>query len=110
MTIPLLTTGDDFILPLVLKKNALPFAIALGADVQARLVSPDHTQLLCDPVPQVSTAIGADWANSLVVVSLPAAATTSLLFQGLALLEIQVNDGIKITWFVTVKIERGSIA
>lgn len=110
MTTPLLITGDDFTLPLILKKNALAFAISPSADVKARLVSSDRTQLLCDPIAQVSTAPGADWANSLVVVSLPAAATASLQFQGLALLEIQVNDGTKTTWFVTVKILRGSIS
>lgn len=108
MTTPLLTTGDDFTLPLILKKNALAFAINPAADVKARIVSADRTQLFCDPVAQVSTVPGADWANSLVVVSLPAAAA-SLQFQGIALLEIQVNDGTKITWFVPIKIVRGSI-
>jgi hypothetical protein len=37
MTIPLLTTGDDFTLPLILKKNALAFAISVGAVVKARM-------------------------------------------------------------------------
>lgn len=109
MTIPVLTTGDDFTLPLILKKNALAFAISGGAVVKARLVSVDRLTLLCDPVTQASSTPGADWANSLVVVSLPASATASMQHQGLALLEIQVDDGGKITWFVTVKIVRGSI-
>ena len=109
MTIPLLTTGDDFILPLTLKKNALAFAIATTAAVQARLVTVDRLTLLCAAVAQASSTPGADWPNSLVVISLPAIATAGMQHQGLALIEVQVNDGAKITWFVTVKIVRGSI-
>lgn len=109
MTIPLLTTGDDLTLPLILKKNTLAFAISGGAIVQARLVTVDRLTILCAAITQVSSTPGADWPNSLVVISLPAAATAGMQHQGLALLEIQVNDGSKITWFVTVKIVRGSI-
>lgn len=109
MTIPMLTTGDDFTLPLILKKNALAFAISGGAVVKARLVTVDRLTVLCDAVTQASSTPGADWPNSLVVIALPAMATAGMQHQGLALLEIQVNDGAKITWFVTVKIVRGSI-
>lgn len=109
MTIPILTTGDDFTLPVILKKNTLAFAISGGGIVKARLVSVDRQTMLSVEVNQVSSTPGADWANSLVVITLPAAATAGAQYQGLALLEIQVADSAKITWFVTVKIVRGSI-
>jgi len=109
MTIPSLTTGDDFTLPLTLKKNALAFAISGAAVVKARLVSVDRLTVLSDAATQASSTPGADWQNSLVVIKLPSISTAGIQHQGLALLEIQVDDGAKITWFVTVKIVRGSI-
>lgn len=109
MSIPVLVTGDDVNLPVTLKKNGNTFAIATGSTVQAMLVTTDRTRQLT-PVVQVNeAATGSDWANSLVVVAFASADTASMTMQSPAILEIQVDDNGKRTWFVEITIVRGSI-
>ncbi len=109
--IPEIVTGYVVDLAISLKKNGLPFVIPQTASVAVALVSMDHTQrLTAAAVSQVSTAPGANWATSLVVIELLPDATEAITYQGLALLEIQVNDaGRPKPWFVPVRIITGNI-
>ncbi len=109
MSIPIIVTGDDVLLPATLKKNGATFTIDPGAEVKARLVATDHYKVYSTTVTQAESAPGADWANSLVIVSLPSAVTTEITQQGKASLEIQVLDTYKLTWFAEVEILRGNI-
>ena len=105
-----IVTGDDVALPVTLKKDGAVFAIDAGATVQAALVSLDRSTVLAGPVTCSNVATGADWANSLVMVEFNSATSGAITAYGKALLEIQVNDSGKLTWFVTVDIEKGTIA
>ncbi len=106
--IPVLVTGDDITLPVTLKKNGATFTIASGATVVGQLVSRDRKETYTVEVSQ-SNAAPADWDNSLVEVTFLSAHTADITEQGAALLEIQVDDGGKRTWFVAVTIARGNI-
>lgn len=107
-----IVTGDDVALPVTLKKDAATFSIDAGATVQASLVSIDRSTTIVSAVTCSNVATGADWPNSLVVVEFSSAQTTAILDAdlGFALLEIQVDDGGKLTWFVSIEIEKGTIA
>lgn len=109
MSIPIVVTGDDIAIAVTLKRNGAVFAINPGATVKARLVDVDHENAYTAEVAQSSSAPGADWSVSLVSVQFAPADTTTITYQGLAKLEIQVDDAIKSTWFVPVVIRRGSI-
>lgn len=108
--IPEVVTGDDVSVRVRLKKNGATFDIPIDSIVHAMLVSRDNLTTLTESVVQLSTAAGADWANSLVAIEMPTTATAAIVFQGLAKLEIQVNDDKKLTWFVTISVIRGNIA
>jgi len=109
MSQPKLVTGDDLAIPVTLKKDGVVFAIADTATVKARLVSVDHDAVYCDEIGQSKDTTGADWSNSLVVVVVASTDTVDMTHQGLALLEIQVDDDGKRTWFVIVNIVTGNI-
>ena len=109
MATPDITTGDDVALLVTLKKNGATFTIDPGATVEAAIVDAQRiTQLM--PAVSQSNGGNADWANSLVEVILTSAQTAVIDKQGGALLEIQVDDSGKQTWFASVNIKRGSIA
>lgn len=111
MAIPILVTGDDISLSVTLKKNDLTFTIPPStAAVHARIVSTNHKEVYSPTVEQFDTTPGADWPNSLVVVEFAPADTSAILYQGKALVEIQVDDNGKRTWFVTVKLVTGQIS
>lgn len=107
MTTPVLVTGDDINISVTLKKNGVVFTIALNASVKARLVSTNHETPLSEEVAQASGTSGANWPQSLVVVVIPAATSKKVAVQGDALLEIQVSDAGKTTWFVPVILVKG---
>jgi len=106
----IIVTGDDPALPVTLKKSKAVFAIAPTATVQASVVSVDKLTTLIPPITCDNAATGADWANSLVMVEFTSAQTAAISATGEALLEIQVDDGGKLTWFVLITIETGTIA
>jgi hypothetical protein len=111
MTIPVIVTGDDVLLPATLKKDNQTFTIAPTAIVQARIVSTNNQQVYSAVASQSSSTAGADWANSLVMVSLPSSLTIEINFQGKCELEVQVEDNSgKTTWFSEVEVKRGNIA
>ena len=110
--IPEIVTGDGIDLAVTLKKNSATFAIASNspaATVTAAIISGDHsTQYIAGTV-QSSGATGADWDNSLVIVAFTAAQTAKITYTGNALLEVQVDDSGKTTFFGTIKIIKGTI-
>lgn len=108
-TTPIIVTGDDMRQLVQLTINSLPFAIGLAGTVKARLVTLDHKTALTVVVDQSRSAAGADWAASLVVVEMPPTATAPIAEYGPSLLEIQVDDTIKETWFIPVTIVQGHI-
>ena len=109
MADPMIVTGDDVSLSVTLKKGGATFSIDVGATVQASLVSLDHQTVYAGPIAQSNVTPGADWANSLVVVELASATTSPITYQGKALLEIQVDDSGKTTFFASVIIVLGTI-
>jgi len=109
MSIPTITTGDDVSIAATLTKDGASFTIDPGDTVEASIVSRYKSTVLISPVAQSSSANGADWANSLVVVNFTSA-QTAVDFAGLAFLEVQVDDGTKQTFFSSIKLVKGTIA
>jgi hypothetical protein len=104
-----IVTGDDVAISCTLKKNGATFTIDPGATVEASLIQTDHETVLLAPVAQSNGAAGADWANSLVVVEFTSS-QTDIAFTGSALLEIQVDDSGKTTFFAGITMVAGTIA
>ena len=109
MSVPQLVTGDDIVLYVTLKKNGTTFNIDAGATVKASIIDLDHQDSYVDPVTQSNVAVGADWANSLVVVEFDPVDTQDIVYQGEASLEIQVDNNGKITFFAAIVIISGTI-
>jgi hypothetical protein len=110
MAMPVLVTGDDTTIPVTLKKNGVTFIIGAEATIKARLVSLDHKTTYTAEVEVDKGETGTDLSKSLVVASFSPTATSAIDYQGKALLEIQVDDGGKKTWFAAIEIKRGNIA
>lgn len=91
-----ITAGDDLKISIQLTKQDQVFTINPTATVQAAFVSADGT--VTGPV-AVTEIGGSDWANSLIVVSMPSATSTTLPV-GRATLEIEIDDNGKTTWHV----------
>lgn len=102
--------GDDAVIAATLKKDDAVFAIDAGATVQACIISTDHETRLSDIVTCSNIATGSDWDNSLVIVEMSQANTASIATPGPAILEIQVDDTIKETFFGTVYCTKGQIS
>ena len=105
----ILVTGDDINIEQTLTKNGSTFVIDSGATVQASLITRDRGTVLVAPVAVLEAATGSSWANSKVIIIFPEAATASLTTFGPILLEIQVDDGGKLTWFVKLELSKGTI-
>jgi exosome complex RNA-binding protein Csl4 len=110
MAIPILVTGDGITFPVILKKNKATFNIATTATIVARLVSSDRESAYTVEVAQVTNHADADLSNSLIIISFATDTTIDMTHQGTALVEIQVDDGRKLTWFTAVQIKHGQIA
>ncbi len=116
MTTPIIVTGDDITFPTILRKKVsgaavyTTFVIDPGATIVARLVATEKESVYTPEIAQVTVQAGVDLANSLIIIIFTSAQTIDITFQGSALLEIQVDDGGKLTWFTPVKINRGQIA
>lgn len=104
-----IVTGDDVALPVTLKKDNATFTIDPGATVKASIVSLDRATILIAEVILSNIAAGADWANSLVVVEFSSVETGGVIGYDPCLLEIQVDDGGKLTWFVNLDMVKGTI-
>jgi len=106
----IIVTGDDVALPVQLKKDGKIFAIDAGATIKAAVINLNRSETIIPEVTCLSNAAGADWDNSLVVVEFNSAATSAVTDYDKALLELQVDDGGKLTWFVSVEFQKGTIA
>lgn len=106
----MIVTGDTLALPVTLKKNGSTFVIDAGATVQASLISLDHRTVLAGPVTMDSGAPGADWGNSLIMIEMDSSVTANIVYSGQIDLEVQVDDGGKLTWFFTLDLVQDTIA
>jgi hypothetical protein len=80
-----------------------------GVPVTAAIVSLNHERRLTDEVSVSSAEAGSDWSASKIVVNINKTETEAITEYGLALIEIQVNDGGELTWFHPVNIIDGHI-
>jgi hypothetical protein len=115
MAIMTLVTGDPLIKTINLLKvndsGESSFNIPTsGAPVTVAVVSNDHARRLTAEVTVLSSEAGSDWTTSTIVINIDKAETEAIDEFGLALLEIQVNDGDELTWFHPVNIIDGQIA
>lgn len=104
-----LVTGDDINIEQTLTKNSATFVIDSSATIQASLVSRDKETILVAPVAVLEAATGSDWANSKVIIVFADTDTSALTEFGPIFLEIQVDDGGKLTWFVKTELIQGTI-
>ena len=105
-----IVTGDDTSLLVTLKKGGNTFSIDSGATIKASLTSVNKSTILITPVEVLEATSGSDWANSKVVVVFSAANTGAISEYKQAILEIQVDDSGKKTWFGRVNVVKGTIA
>jgi hypothetical protein len=115
MAIMTLVTGDPLIKKINLTKisasGEATFNIPTsGVPVTVAVVSNDHARRLTSEVTVSSAETGSDWTTSTIVVNIDKVETEAIEETGLALLEIQVNDGDEITWFHPLNIINGQIA
>ena len=99
--------GDDFIVPVTLKKNGATFYIANNATVKYALT--DKSVLITPVMESDRLAQGADWHTSTVVINFPSAVTAELKNFGVVKLEMQVTDITKQTWFTEVTVVKSVI-
>lgn len=109
MSLASIVTGDDAVLPVELKKDEASFVIDSSATIKAAVVSKNKKTVLIPVVDVLESNTGSVWPSSLVVVQFTSAQTSAITRYGEAILEIQVDDGGKITWFAPVQIEQGTI-
>lgn len=110
MVNPVIVIGDDVEISAQLYKDDQTFTVNPAATVKAMLVKTDHSEALSSAVTLSPSATGADWSTALLIVEMSAAVTTAVTYTGNCLLEIQVDDTIKETWFGVVRIVEGQIA
>lgn len=107
-----LITGDDFSSPQTLRKDGQTFSIDSGATVKVRVVTTDHCDALSEEVVLDNGDVGSDWDNSVVMVNIPSAITSQIEIIGgsmPAIIETQVDDGGKLSWFSNINIIKGHI-
>lgn len=104
-----IVSGDDIIIEQTLTKDNATFSIDSSATIKASLVSIDRKTIFVAPVSVLEAATGSDWANSKVIVIFAEADTSSLTTFGSMLLEVQVDDGGKLTWLNRVVMLQGTI-
>ena len=105
-----LVTGDDVAIPVTLRKDGATFSIDSGATIKASLISYAKDEIFITPQDVAEGTAGSDWANSLVIVEFVSADTLAIPQTGKAKIEIQVDDGGKLTWFTTIDVELGTIS
>ncbi len=105
-----LTAGDDAVFVLELTKDKASFLINPSAIVKAAVVSIDLQTVLSGPVTCANTDPGADWPNSTVATVFQRTDTESITDYGPARLEVEVDDGGKLTWLTDIVIYKGVIA
>jgi len=112
-----IVTGDGAEIPFQLTRGTAKtvFAIPETATVKAVIVSSDRANRLTEVVTCLPSFAGADWANSLIVVKLTSLQTAEItgLTAGQgeleAVIQVQVDDVIKESWFDSVTVIKGLI-
>lgn len=109
MNIIELVTGDDNIIDLQLRRNNQAVAVSAGATVRAA-VTHDISEVTIGPVTCSNAASGADWDNGIIVIEIDRA-TSLTLPTGKATIEVEVDDGGRLTtyYYRHVKISEGRI-
>lgn len=110
MSVAFIVTGDDSVLPVELKKNDQTFVIDPTATVKAAVISKNKKTVLIPEVTVLEGTEGSSWATSTIVVTFTSLETGAITRLGDAILEVQVDDNGKTTWFAPIKIEKGTIA
>ena len=105
----IIVTGDDVVIEHTLLKNGATFSIDSAADVKASLTTRDKSTIIVAPVTVLEATSGSDWANSKIIVLFSESDTTSVTNFGPVLLEVQVDDGGKLTWFSKLELVQGTI-
>ena len=105
----ILVTGDDINIEQTLTKNGVTFPIDSGATIQASLITRDRTTVLVAPVAVLEATPGSSWVNSKIIILFSESDTATITEFGPILLEIQVDDGGKLTWFVKLELSKGTI-
>lgn len=105
-----IVTGDDATLPVVLTKDGQTFTIDPAAQIFAAVTDRTKKKTILASTPVSELAPGSDWANSLIVVVFSSVNTAAVTYTGRAVLEIQVDDNGKLTWFDEIEIVRGTIS
>ena len=106
----IITTGDDAAIPFTAKKDGQTFAIDAGAVIKAVLTSLDRETVISPEVTVNNVATGTDLLNSLVIVEFTEAETAAITELGEAYLEVQIDDGTKLTWTKELLVRKGNIA
>lgn len=101
--------GDDVPLSVTLKRNKVTFNIPGTATIKGVVTSMDHKYAYTTVLTAAEGATGADWANSLVVFDISSTETGVMTYTGMALIEVQVDDDGKSTFFAEVEVLQGTI-
>ena len=108
-----LFTADDWDIEFTVKKDGAAFNVSAATDISASIVDSDgiDPQTIIAAVSCDSGATGADWANGIVLIEIPAA-STDVTNLGQAWVELQVTlDSKKQTWpRQPITIKKGTIA
>lgn len=103
--------GDDINIKVtILTSDGTPEDLSSATLVEARLVD-DCKEVVQNTITTLSSsAVGADWANGIVMVSIPSADTLSANYSGWGYLEIQITEStMKRTRHAQVQIVQGTI-
>lgn len=111
MKVPKIVTGSDRKIAATWKVADTVTPITDTAIVKFVLVSKDKKTTYTGVITASKDDPGADWPNGIVMLIFPAAETATILdYQGLAEVELQVDDnGAKLSGFFQVNIIRGNI-
>lgn len=110
MTTPKIITGTDRQLTATWKIGDVVTPISTSGIVRFRLVSRDKETTYTDILIADKDHADADWPAGKIILIFPAAATVDIAVQGLAEVELQVDDGgEKLGTFFSVNIVKGNI-
>ena len=107
-------TGDNTRFKWQLRINGTSAPLGSVTSIKVGLVSVDHTvSYTSSPIELNPSWPEAAWSTGLLEVRIPDTATSSITYQGKALLEASVNitdDVEDLTWYLPVEIIRGQVA
>jgi len=108
-----LFTDDDWDIEYTVKKDGAAYDVSAATNISASVVDSDgiDPQTVIAAVTCDSGATGADWANGVVIIEIPAA-STGVTTLGQVFIELQVTlGGKKQTWpRKAIIIKKGTIA